>query len=140
MTESSSISTTPVLTGPNNFELWLLRIEGKLRREKVLWVATGQDVKPSPSNTVSSKPEDDPELAWVLRDEKAHGIITDSLSDALLLKTHAATSAKDLFDKLKEIHRKSNVATAYYSFEELITLRWNGTLRNSGLPSPASPG
>ncbi|KAH7918376.1 hypothetical protein BV22DRAFT_965626, partial [Leucogyrophana mollusca] len=94
MTESSSISTTPVLTGPNNFELWLLRIEGKLQREKVLWVATGQDVKPSPSNTMSSKLEDNPELAWVLRDEKAHGIITDSLSDALLLKMHVATSAK----------------------------------------------
>ncbi|KAH7917507.1 hypothetical protein BV22DRAFT_1026204, partial [Leucogyrophana mollusca] len=125
MTESTS--TTPVLTRPNNFELWLLRIEGKLRREKVLRVATGQDTKPSLSSSKSSKLEDDPELAWILRDEKVHGIITDSLSDALLIKTQGQTSAKDLFDKLKELHRKSNVATAYYSFEELITLQWDGS-------------
>ncbi|EGN97340.1 hypothetical protein SERLA73DRAFT_75042 [Serpula lacrymans var. lacrymans S7.3] len=78
MTTAHNTSACPVLTGPNNFQIWKLRIISKLRREKVLRVVTGEELKPSPGKPTSSE---DPEITWILKDEKAHGIIQDHISD-----------------------------------------------------------
>ncbi|KAG1861733.1 hypothetical protein DFJ58DRAFT_657286 [Suillus subalutaceus] len=143
MTSSTSDTlTTPVLTGPENFQLW------KLRREKVLHVVTGADPDPTiattapatapnvsttsassaplPSITSSSATD-----SWAARDEKAHSIIQDHISDALLMKTEACTTAKALFDELATIHNTSSVANAFYTFEQLIALKWDGTVQIS---------
>ncbi|EGO03144.1 hypothetical protein SERLA73DRAFT_70592 [Serpula lacrymans var. lacrymans S7.3] len=81
MTTAHNTSACPVLTGPNNFQIWKLQIISKLHREKVLQVFTGEEFKPSPGKPTSSE---DPEITWILKDEKAHGIIQDYISDALL--------------------------------------------------------
>ncbi|EGO28059.1 hypothetical protein SERLADRAFT_435831 [Serpula lacrymans var. lacrymans S7.9] len=48
MTTARDTSACPVLTGPNNFQIWKLRIISKLRREKVLQVVTGEEFNSSP--------------------------------------------------------------------------------------------
>ncbi|KAG1719517.1 uncharacterized protein EDB91DRAFT_1065532, partial [Suillus paluster] len=120
---TSDTSACPVLTGPNNFQIWKLRIYAKLRCEKVLRVVTGEEPKPSPASTST----DNPVTAWVLHDNKALGIIQGHISDALLLKTASQVTSKGLLDKLIEIHNTSNVASAFYSFEQLFALCWDGT-------------
>ncbi|EGN95307.1 hypothetical protein SERLA73DRAFT_77329 [Serpula lacrymans var. lacrymans S7.3] len=97
MTTARDTSACPVLTGPNNFQIWKLRIISKLCRENVLQVVTGEELKPSPGKPTSSE---DPEITWILKDEKAHEIIQDHISDALLMRTGDLTSSKELFDKL----------------------------------------
>ncbi|KIJ05414.1 hypothetical protein PAXINDRAFT_28113, partial [Paxillus involutus ATCC 200175] len=64
---------------------------------------------------------------WMERNEKAHGIIQDSISDALLLKTESHTTAQDLFDALLSIHQASNLASAFYIFQQLFSSAWSGT-------------
>ncbi|EGN93382.1 hypothetical protein SERLA73DRAFT_78689 [Serpula lacrymans var. lacrymans S7.3] len=119
MTTARDTSTCPVLTGPNNFQIWKLWIISKLRREKVLRVVTGEELKPSPGKPTSSE---DPEITWILMDEKAHGIIQDHISDALLMRTGDLNSSKELFDKLVSLYQTSNIALAFYSFQQLTKL------------------
>ncbi|EGN91659.1 hypothetical protein SERLA73DRAFT_80240, partial [Serpula lacrymans var. lacrymans S7.3] len=124
MTTTRDTSACPVLTGPNNFQIWKLQIISKLHWEKVLRVVTGEELKPSPGKPTSSE---DPEITWILKDEKAHGIIQDHISDALLMRTGDLTSSKELFDKLVSLHQTSNIALAFYSFQQLTKLSWDGT-------------
>ena len=60
-------------------------------------------------------------------DEKAHGIIQDHISDALLIKTRSHKTAKALFDALIEIHQTANLPTAFYAFRQLFSSTWDGT-------------
>ncbi|EGO04573.1 hypothetical protein SERLA73DRAFT_68260 [Serpula lacrymans var. lacrymans S7.3] len=85
MTTAHNTSACPVLTGPNNFQIWKLQIISKLRWEK------------------------------------------DHISDALLMKTGDLTSSKELFDKLVSLYQTSNIALAFYSFQQLTKLSWDGT-------------
>ncbi|EGO28660.1 hypothetical protein SERLADRAFT_434574 [Serpula lacrymans var. lacrymans S7.9] len=103
MTTAHNTSTCPVLTGPNNFQIWKLKIISKLRQEKVLRVVTGEELKPSPGKPTSSE---DPEITWILKDEKAHGIIQDHISDALLMRTGDLTSSKESLIKLSHSIRR----------------------------------
>ncbi|KAI6157142.1 hypothetical protein BKA82DRAFT_3934215, partial [Pisolithus tinctorius] len=59
--------------------------------------------------------------------EKAHGIIQDQLSDALLIKTQKHTTAKSLYDALLVLHEDSNLASAYYLYQQLLDSTWDGT-------------
>ncbi|KAG1724936.1 uncharacterized protein EDB91DRAFT_1019501, partial [Suillus paluster] len=131
MTKSHSTSDTsacPVLTRPNNFQIWKLHIYAKLCCEKVLCVATGEEPKPSPASALTtSTSADDLVTAWVLCDDKALRIIQGHISDVLLLKTTSQATSKGLLDKLIEIHNTSNVISAFYSFEQLFALHWDGT-------------
>ncbi|KAF8578797.1 hypothetical protein K439DRAFT_1638564, partial [Ramaria rubella] len=80
---SSSYETTKViLTGPVNFQLWMLRLPGALARETVLGIVTGVDLPPTtitpptsrtPQMTTSQSTGDD----WQTPDYKARGIIMD---------------------------------------------------------------
>ena len=61
------------------------------------------------------------------RDEKAHGIIQDHISNALLIKTRSHKTAKALFDALIEIHRVASLPTAFHAFQQLFASIWDGT-------------
>ncbi|KIK72324.1 hypothetical protein PAXRUDRAFT_109289, partial [Paxillus rubicundulus Ve08.2h10] len=70
---------------------------------------------------------------WMEWNERAHGIIQDSISDftvfchdALLLKMEMHTTAKDLFDALLSIHQASSLASAFYIFQQLFNSTWSG--------------
>ena len=152
MPESSSSDavTCPVLTGSANFEIWEFRITSKLCREKVLGAALGTNVlltaqtsstlSPSTSSTSSTSvstmaPQSltfsassiEDIQKWMECDEKAHGIIQDHISDALLIKTRSHKTAKALFDILIEIHRAASLLTIFYAFWQLFASTWDGT-------------
>src|SRR4030081_2660272 len=99
-TNSDNIAC-PVLTGPNEFQVWKLRIIAKLRCKKGIHVVTGAELKPSTpittttTATTSASSYDD----WETQDEKALGIIQEYILNTLLLKTAACTTSKELFDK-----------------------------------------
>ncbi|KIK93812.1 hypothetical protein PAXRUDRAFT_144231 [Paxillus rubicundulus Ve08.2h10] len=89
--------TCSTLIRPSNFQIWKLWIMVKLQREKVLGVALGTDICsiiPVTSFSISST------TATVTWNEKAHGIIQDSIRNDLLLNIEAHTTAWDLFNVL----------------------------------------
>ncbi|KIK74255.1 hypothetical protein PAXRUDRAFT_105543, partial [Paxillus rubicundulus Ve08.2h10] len=111
---SADTPTCPTLIGPSNFQIW------KLWREKVLGVALGTDTCPI---TPLSIPGTTTTVPW---NERAHGIMQDSISDALLLKMEMHTTAKDLFDALLSIHQVSNLTSTFYIFQQLFNSTWSG--------------
>ncbi|KIK80558.1 hypothetical protein PAXRUDRAFT_112032, partial [Paxillus rubicundulus Ve08.2h10] len=84
------------LISPSNFQIWKLRITAKLQREKILGVALGTDTCQITSLSI---PVEEVQK-WMEQNKRAHGIIQDSISDALLLKTEMHTTTKDLFNGL----------------------------------------
>ncbi|KIL00683.1 hypothetical protein PAXRUDRAFT_120337, partial [Paxillus rubicundulus Ve08.2h10] len=66
------------LIGPSNFQIWKLWITAKLWREKVLCVALGTDTCPITSLSISVEEVQ----KWMEWNERAHGIIQDSISNA----------------------------------------------------------
>ncbi|KIJ10562.1 hypothetical protein PAXINDRAFT_39181, partial [Paxillus involutus ATCC 200175] len=93
-----------ILTGPNNYEIWKVRISAKLHVEKVFGVVSGTDIKPAPSTLITSSDIRE----WQEHDEKAHGIIQIRISDSLLMKTRNEPSSKELFDALVKFHETPN--------------------------------
>ena len=139
MSESTNSdgTTCPTLTGPNNYEIWKLRITVKLCREKVLGIVLGTDAKPGavPGSstsatraTVSTIVTPDPEdvRKWTERDEKAHGIIQDHISNSLLIKTQSHTTAKDLYGALVKLHEDTHLASAFHLYQKMLDSTWDG--------------
>ena len=123
MSPSDTVRTEETLTGPNNYEIWKVRISAKLCAEKVFGVVSGTDIMPVVSTLVTASNV----RAWQEHDEKAHGIIQLRISDALLMKTHKETSSKGLFDTLVTLHETPNISSAFYLFQQLFSSTWNGT-------------
>ncbi|KIK80632.1 hypothetical protein PAXRUDRAFT_158144, partial [Paxillus rubicundulus Ve08.2h10] len=84
-TASADTPTCLTLIGPLNFQIWKLWITAQLRREKVLGMALGTDTCPITSLSIPGT---------TITVPRAHGIIQDSISDALLLKMEMHTTAK----------------------------------------------
>ncbi|KIK73973.1 hypothetical protein PAXRUDRAFT_80405, partial [Paxillus rubicundulus Ve08.2h10] len=116
--------TCPTLISPSNFQIWKLWIMAKLRREKVLGVALGTDTCLVTSLSIPATAEE--AQKWMEWNERAHGIIQDSISDALLLKTEMHTTTKDLFDALLSIYQAPSLASAFYIFQQLFNSAWSG--------------
>ncbi|KAF9555176.1 hypothetical protein CPC08DRAFT_612866, partial [Agrocybe pediades] len=85
-------NSCPVLAGPENFQIWQIRILGKLRREKVHDIVTSPTPPPTPQT-----PKTD---SWDIHNGKAHGIIVDHISDRLALEMAGIETAADLYQKL----------------------------------------
>ncbi|KIK72495.1 hypothetical protein PAXRUDRAFT_180551, partial [Paxillus rubicundulus Ve08.2h10] len=100
----------------SNFQIWKLQIMAKLWREKVLGMALGTDTCPITSLSIPGTTTTVP---------RAHRIIQDSISDALLLKTEMHTTTKDLFNALLSIHQTSNLASTFYIFQQLFNPAWS---------------
>ena len=119
----------PVLENAAGFQIWQLRIVGKLRREKVYDVL--KQPKPDPSTTTLSTiyPSSAPHIdSWDVRDAKAHGIITDHICDRLVLATADELTAASLYNKLVDIHQNQNVgASAFYTFIGMLETKWDGS-------------
>ncbi|KIK76321.1 hypothetical protein PAXRUDRAFT_170293 [Paxillus rubicundulus Ve08.2h10] len=128
-TASTDTTTCLTLISPSNFQIWKLQITAKLQREKVLGVALGTDTfSPSLSGslTISGTATGEKVRKWMEWNERVHGIIQDSISDALLLKTEMHTTAKDLFNALLSIHQVSSLASAFYIFQQLFNSALSG--------------
>ncbi|KIY47113.1 hypothetical protein FISHEDRAFT_7155, partial [Fistulina hepatica ATCC 64428] len=107
MAESIQSSSCPVLTGENNFTIWKIRIRAKLASAKVAGVAYGTDTRESITTAVAAAAATSistvgsstiqPTDSWDIRDQKAHGIIVEHLSDSLVMALVTDDqSAKDL--------------------------------------------
>ncbi|KAF8578462.1 hypothetical protein K439DRAFT_1638811 [Ramaria rubella] len=114
---SSSYKTTKiVLSGPKNFQLWMLRLPGALAKEKVLGVVTGVDLPPTTTTSTTRII-----MAWI-DDQLALRLESEGLAPL----SPMATSRK-MYEKLIEIHRKVNVSIkVFYNFVELVGLQWDG--------------
>ncbi|KII82715.1 hypothetical protein PLICRDRAFT_83650, partial [Plicaturopsis crispa FD-325 SS-3] len=129
-TADSTSTTCPVLKGPENYQIWKLRIMGKLREEKVYGVVTGEEtsslstmsplVYPDPGNRYAD--------SWGMRDGRAHGIIVRHIDDRIVLQTAHHTTSKALWDAIVELHENVNTGIAtFYTFVDMMDLRWDGT-------------
>jgi len=67
---------------------------------------------------------------WQECDKKAHSIIQEHLSDALLLKTTSCASTKELWDKLLSLLNALNTSSTFYIFQQLFNVAWDS---NSGV-------
>ncbi|KIY52032.1 hypothetical protein FISHEDRAFT_36098, partial [Fistulina hepatica ATCC 64428] len=95
MAENVQSSTCPVLAGENNFTIWKIRIKAKLASAKVAGIAYGTDTRESITAAVAAATTSSisaigsstiqPTDSWDIRDQKAHGIIIEHLSDSLMM-------------------------------------------------------
>ncbi|KAF8576165.1 hypothetical protein K439DRAFT_1623071 [Ramaria rubella] len=126
---SSYYETTKViLTGPKNFQLWMLHLLGALVKEKVLGVVTGMDLSSTTTTPGTSTPPQPETMSKNIWDN-------DWINDRLVLCLESeglaplapATTSRKMYKKLVEIHCEVNVGiNAFYNFVELIGLRWDG--------------
>ena len=121
---SDTIQTNEILTGPENFPLWKVKVIHKLQSSKVYGVITIADPLPivGTARVVASNLWD-----WIAHDEKAHGIIQECLSDALLLKTKSCTSTMALWKEFKKLLDAPNVSSTFYIFQQLFHATWDGS-------------
>ncbi|KAF8574592.1 hypothetical protein K439DRAFT_1642105, partial [Ramaria rubella] len=116
MPSSSNETTKIVLSGPENFQLWMLWLPGALAKEKVLGVVTGVDLPPTTTTSTTSPP---------LQSTIAGQSTQDDWQTCLAPLSPTATSRK-MYEKLVEIHREVNVGiNVFYNFVELVGLWWD---------------
>ena len=120
---SHIVRSGDILTGPKIFPLWKVKVISKLRSSKAYAVVSGTDVKPIAGTTGVSSSDI---LGWIAHNEKAHGIIQEHLSDALLLKMEVCASVKELWEKLRALPDALNISSAFYIFQQLFSVSWDG--------------
>ncbi|KIJ11221.1 hypothetical protein PAXINDRAFT_15852 [Paxillus involutus ATCC 200175] len=113
MSPSDTLRPEEILTGPNNYEIWKVRILAKLRVEKVFGIVSGTDIKPARQ----------PLLPHPISENGRNIRILDSL----LMKTRNEPSSKELFDALVKLHETLNISSAFYLFQQLFSSTWDGT-------------
>ena len=117
-----------MLSGPENLRLWKAEVIEELESSKVYGVITagsGAPVVGTGGATASDLRE------WIGRDEKAHGIIQERLSDGLLLQTEWCGSARGLWEELHKVVEGHGGSSGFYVFQELCRTRWDGRSRAS---------
>ncbi|KAF6747945.1 hypothetical protein DFP72DRAFT_821097, partial [Ephemerocybe angulata] len=145
-TSTSKPSEDEKLHGPDDYQIWRVRLKQNLMKYKVWGVVSGTDPKPSPQSppavTVTSSEGDTSTAAsapitpsaaatlleWNVRNERALGLILESVSNAIALELDSHDTAKAAYDAVVKKYEKTNVgSTAFSTLLELIDLRWNGT-------------
>ncbi|KAJ2911698.1 hypothetical protein MD484_g8716, partial [Candolleomyces efflorescens] len=147
MSHSSDSGTScPVLSGPENYQIWKIRIKAKLQTNKVYGVVSGTEPRQPSSPPVIYAPKDDNTTAestqpqsspsatdtesWDIKNQRAIGIIIGHVNDAIALELDALTdnTARQLYDYVVEKFEKTNAgSTAFGTILELLELKWDGT-------------
>ena len=118
--ENTSSDSCPQLNGLANFQMWKVRVAARLRRNKVYGHVTGTTRKDT-----STPPKDGD--SWEVMDEKAHGIIIDTLDDNTALQVADLTTSKQVYDRIIKIYEGTNTnSTAFYTWVEMMDLKWDG--------------
>ncbi|KAG6883226.1 hypothetical protein C0993_007292 [Termitomyces sp. T159_Od127] len=121
----SEAMACPTLVGPKNFQIWKIRIAGRLRQEKVWDTITSSPESPDTSTPTSAGQTD----SWSTQDSNAIGIIIAHVSNRLLLEIGDLTHAKDMFDQLVKIHEETNVGvSAFYTYIHMQKLKLDRSL------------
>jgi len=65
--------------------------------------------------------------SWELKDQRARGILIEHLNDRLVLELQGLTTAKEMYDKIVDIHQNTNIGVnAFYTFAGMLNLKWDG--------------
>jgi len=97
----------------------------KLYSRKVYRVIVGTDTQYTLRTSVTHSDVHD----WQECDEKAHGIIQEHLSNALLLKTASCASAKEFWDKHLSLLDALNTSSTFSIFQQLFNIAWDDKSR-----------
>ncbi|XP_062710258.1 copia protein isoform X1 [Aedes albopictus] len=95
-----------------NWSTWRFRMELLLMRED-LWTIV-KDPKPDPVDVTS---------AWNRKDEKARALIGLALEDSQLVHIMKATTAKDMWEKLKAYHERGSLSNKIHVLRRLCSMR-----------------
>jgi gag-polypeptide of LTR copia-type len=103
-----------------NYTEWVLHAKGHLMSRGIWSVVEWEDEPPkylsSPGSTTPSPALNEKWAEWKWRDEKAHGLLIGIVEDDQMPTASAATSAKDLWEKLAKAHEvQHNSMTAFYT-------------------------
>ena len=99
--ENTNSDSCPQLNGPANFQMWKVHVAAHLRCNKVYGHVTGTTRKDT-----STPPKDGD--SWEVLDEKAHGIIIDTLNDNTALQVADLTTSKQVYDRIIKIYEGTN--------------------------------
>ncbi|KAH6908571.1 hypothetical protein BKA70DRAFT_1103528 [Coprinopsis sp. MPI-PUGE-AT-0042] len=128
----------PVLRGPENFDLWLVRIRGELQERKCSSVIKFAKKKGKASVEDVADPDASPfaydnlptraeRLAAQEREEKARGVLMRFISNRLAMDVGHLETAQEIYDKLVEIHQGSNVGLiGFHAYKKLSQMKWDG--------------
>src|SRR5438128_1503343 len=86
-----------------NFNKWRLQISLILEANDLWDVVTGEEVKPSGESATAAAAI----KAWKKKDVQARSIIAPTLDDIQTTHVYSCTSAKEMFDKLKNANSDS---------------------------------
>jgi hypothetical protein len=119
----------PILTGPENFQIWKLRVAARLRRNKVYGHVTGITPKPTftpaAKDTPATKVDGD---SWDILDAKAHGILMDTIDDNTAMQVGDLATSKEVYDAIIRIYEGTNTdSTAFYTWVEMMNIAWDGS-------------
>ena len=65
--------------------------------------------------------------SWELKDQRARGILIEHLNDRPVLELQGLTTAKEMYDKIVDIHQNTNIGVnAFYTFAGMLNLKWDG--------------
>ncbi|KAJ3532570.1 hypothetical protein NMY22_g7692 [Coprinellus aureogranulatus] len=130
-TSSEATNTCPILVGPENYQIWRIRIEAKLQMEKSS-ITTSGDAGEAASGlsvlTSTAFPDDKELREWNIANAKARGIIVNYVSDEIAIEVHgqASQDTKAIFNYIVAKFESTNAgSTAFGAFLELIELKWD---------------
>lgn len=142
----------PILVGASNYPIWKIRITETLRKEKVWDVVSGLDPNPDQSTSASTQtsipsgssasatslPQTSASTAtvplsssssrdpWHVRDGKAHGIISEHLSDHDALAYAIVATSKEMFDQITRKYEGTNIGVnAFYTFANMMGRKYD---------------
>ena len=65
--------------------------------------------------------------SWELKDQRTWGILIEHLNDCLVLELQGLTTAKEMYDKIVDIHQNTNIGVnTFYTFAGMLNLKWDG--------------
>lgn len=93
-----------------NYGIWKFKMRLLLTREKVLSVVS----EPKPENA---------DAAWVSKDETAQALIGLALEDSQLIHVMQKTTAKEMWDALKDYHERASLSSKIHVVRKLVSIR-----------------
>lgn len=88
-----------------NFDIWVVRVRSILQ-ELEIWGHVDGTV-PKPPDTKS----DVVKLDWLSKDRRARNVIQAALDSSMMFHAMTATSSKDIWDSLCQVHQKKSVSS-----------------------------
>lgn len=109
----------------DNYSIWSFKIKSYLQ-EKEVWNVINED-KP-----VANDKNQDAVATWIKKDQKAYNLIVLSIANNQIIHIKSVKTAKEAWEKLKEEHQKSTLATKIRIYKKIFqtNLKKNQSVRD----------